>query len=725
MYASTTDYATVYDDAYRAHRGSHTSFDIGLLSALLAAFCREITATSLLDVSGGRGRLAEALEPLGIRVITTDIAAAAGVPVLSFDLSHHTAAEVARVQHEMHGTWQGSPHLTCCFDVLEHIDREDVAAAVRNLAALTARWLVVSISTRPSSRDNLFHASIFPLQTWASVFEAAGFRLCPASHFVTATSGAATGQRSGDLLVDRWRLVDPFDDLSQGEPRYLVLEKVRDALDWGGVKTRIEELLDVAYRREKRRQFPIQPDTQYLLSLHHVQEFAILRPLLDVLPRDAVRVILRRPFFEEDHFRAVSGFLARTGVRTHIYERAEELPWPELTGRIFVTAADSSGAVNHICGLQISALARLHGCRSYLLQHGIWPRPFPGRIVTFGADHVLNWGQAEERILQQNTHRIGAAETPWGLFGPGQVHRIGSPRYTDQLLPAHPYGLDLRLGLRRDRFAATVLLATKNFRRGSSDFDASLSAGLVRLIETNPDTLFLVRPHPATTDEVLLALRRENVRFLDETCCIAADIPLSRVMPFVDQVVTPVSTIALDGAISGKPVIVCDPGHTPTYGHLEPVPVERLSNVLHDPEFLDGARSRGQQLRHAYAESVDALFYERFATLLAAPSAAPVPLDAGLAATVSLAAEVELQWHGAHQARADTAHRAANLEADNATLRDKATALAKETDALRQELEAARMELATMRQDSQGGIMARLRRARRAMGRMVPRQSGR
>ncbi len=718
-----TDYASVYDDAYRDRRGSHTSFDVGLLSTLLAAFCREVGVTNLLDVSGGQGRLTEALHPLGIRAVTTDIAGASGSPVIPFDLSRHAAVDIARVQHAIQQAWNRAPHVTCCFDVLEHIDREDVAASIRNLATLTGRWLVVSISTRPSSRDNLFHASIFPLQTWIRVLEAAGFRLRPTEHFSPVTNRVAANHHLADPLVDRWRLVDPFGDLSQGEPLYLVLEKLTDVLDWTLVEAEIEKLLDVAYRREKRRQFHVQPDTRYLLSLHHVQEFAILRPLLDVLPRDAVRVVLRRPFIEENHFRAINGFLARTGVQTHIYERAEELPWSELTGRVFVTAADSSCAVNHICGLQISALARLHGCRTFLLQHGIWPRPFPGRIVTFGADHVLNWGTAEERILQQNTHRIGAAETPWGLFSPGQVHRIGSPRYTDQLLPAPPDGLDLRLGLRRDRFAATVLLATKNFRHGPSDFDVSFGTALVHLIETNPETLFLVRPHPATTDDVLLALRRENVRFLDETCCITADIPLCRIVPFVDRVVTPVSTIALDGAISGKTVIVCDGGQASTYDHLKSVHVEQLPEVLHDREFLDGAESRGRQFRNTYAESVDTLFYEHFAALLATPSVAPATPDVSLAVTVSLAAEVELQWHGVRHARAISAQRVTELEADEAKLRDKAAALTKEIDALRQELERMKLELATRHQGLERSVLARLRRAGRSMGRMIPRNT--
>lgn len=557
MYASVTDYTAVYNDGYRNRRGSHTSFDVCLLPTLLASFCREAGTSAVLDVSGGQGRLAEALGGLGIDALTTDIAAAPGGPVIAFDLSRHSEADLARVRQETQRAFRGAPYVTSCLDVLEHIDREHLSAAVRNLAGLTARLLVVSISTRPSSRDNLFHASIFPLSTWIRVFEIAGFRRLSASHFALATRRPFSGENAADPLIDRWRGINLFGDTGEGEPRYLVLEKIADALDWGAVNAETEELFDVAYRREKRRQFSVPENARFLLSLHHIQEFPFLRALLDVLPRHAVRVILRPCFIEGSQRRAIRGFLARTGVRTHVYERAEELPWSELAGSILVSAAESGCAVNHVHGLQISALARLHGCRTYLLQHGIWPRNFPGRIVTFGSELVLNWGAAEERILQQNQHRLGAVDVPWGVFHPGQVRRIGSPRYTDQLLPVHPDGLDLRLGIGRDRFASVALLATKRAygRSAGSEVDAAFHIAMRRLIETHSEMLFLIRPHPAHNEGGLSDLQYENVRVLDETCCVAADIPLNRIIPLVDQVIAPISTVALDGAVSDKAVM--------------------------------------------------------------------------------------------------------------------------------------------------------------------------
>ena len=138
LYASVTDYAAVYNDVYRDRRGAHTSFNIDILPTLLASFCRAAGVTSLLDVSGGQGRLIESLGRLGIRGLTTDICPSPGQPIITFDLSRYSETDIARIRQEMERVGDGLPHLTCCLDVLEHIDREHVFAAMRNLANLSA-----------------------------------------------------------------------------------------------------------------------------------------------------------------------------------------------------------------------------------------------------------------------------------------------------------------------------------------------------------------------------------------------------------------------------------------------------------------------------------------------------------------------------------------------------------------------------------------------------------
>jgi hypothetical protein len=167
LYASVTDYATVYNDVYRDRRGAHTSFNIDLLPTLLASFCRTAGVTSLLDVSGGQGRLIESLGRLGIRGLTTDICPSPGHLIIAFDLSRYSETDIARIRQEMERIGDGVPHLTCCLDVL-NTSIASTFAAMRNLANLTARLLIVSILG--GRGVTICPRPIFPVKTWVRVF---------------------------------------------------------------------------------------------------------------------------------------------------------------------------------------------------------------------------------------------------------------------------------------------------------------------------------------------------------------------------------------------------------------------------------------------------------------------------------------------------------------------------------------------------------------------------
>lgn len=303
--------------------------------------------------------------------------------------------------------------------------------------------------------------------------------------------------------------------------------------------------------------------------------------------------------------------------------------------------------------------------------------------------------------MQQNQHRLGAVDVPWGVFQPGQVRRIGSPRYTDQLLPLHPNGLYSRLGIERDRFASVALLATKKAygRSAQSEVDAAFHTAMRRLIETHSEMLFLIRPHPAHVEEGLSDMQYDNVRVLDETCCVMADIQLSRIIPLVDQVIAPISTVALDGAVSDKAVLVYDAGQPQTYDHLEAVPVEQLPELVGRSEALCKAASQARLFRAAYAEALDTRFYEHFAALLAEPVAPVRKPDVALATAVSLTAEVEQQWSAAQRAQAEASKLGAQWETEAAAARSRAEVLVREAITARSEAEALMKEAQTLRRD--------------------------
>ena len=484
------------------------------------------------------------------------------------------------------------------------------------------------------------------MPVWLRLFAIAGMRenAEASAAFCLATRRFAGDSGGSDPLVAHWLAVDPFSDAALGEPRYIVLEKSRQ-VEWSTAGNAIDHLLDIAYRRTKRVQFQLPTDERVVLSLHHIQDFALLRPLIEVLPRQSVRVVMRTPFMDELQWRAIAGYFTRNGLEPIVYDRVEELPWNEMEGSIFITAAESAVAVNHIFALQAQLAAKLRNCRTLSLQHGMWPGPIRNRIATFASDHVITWTSAEQRLLNEPAQRMLGAAVPIGMFAAGQELRLGSPRYTDQLFPTHPDALFARLGVDTSQYADTVLFATKR-ASGLWDrdrVDEDFKREMVELFEAHAQTLFLVRPHPANSALDFMDVRRPNVIFLDEACCVAADINLNRIIPSVDRVVTTVSTIAVDAAVSEKTVVIYDAGQKRIYEHLQPVAFNDVRRLLHDTDFLAAAERRTKLFRAVYADHVDDRFYVRFAELLAQPLS-DTPLGAATATALCLATEVEAQY---------------------------------------------------------------------------------
>ena len=422
---------------YRDRHGSRTGFAVRVLPTLLASFCREIGG-ALLDVSGGQGRLAEAIgRGPGDRRAHDDYRRRA------WPASHHLRSVALLRGRRRTGSagsrtrTKGAPFVTSCLDVLEHIDPRTRLRRSAQSCGFDCAPARVSISARPShttifSTHRFFH---FPLGS--GIRDGRGFTSLSRSHFTLATRQLTSGQDGADPLMERWRAIDLFGDTCRASP-VTSFSRRQPMCPTGQRQMPRQRSCLMWLTAGRRAAVPGTPSARFLLSLHHMQEFHFSGPLLDVLRRHTVRVILRPYFIEDLHCRAITGFLARTGVCTHVYERAEALPWSELAGSILVSAADP-----HVLLITFTASRSRHSraCMDvgpYLLQHGIWPRNFPGRIVTFGSELILTWGAAEERILQQNQHRLAAVDVPWGVFHPGQVRRIGSPRYTDQLLPSIP-----------------------------------------------------------------------------------------------------------------------------------------------------------------------------------------------------------------------------------------------------------------------------------------------
>jgi hypothetical protein len=696
LYASVTDYAAVYDDNYRRRRGDHTSFDREVLPPLISSFCHNAGISKLLDVSGGRGGLGAALREDGINAFTTDFGAVPEVGVVPFDLSSYSTNQTENVLKTVRS--DSAAYVTTCFDVLEHIDKEHVAAAIRNLTDLSDRVLIVSISTRPSAFDNLLHATLAPVQTWLAAFEAAGFRLRPSEMFEPATSKRTFPQTHDLRLVNRWTAADLLDDVSVGEPRYFVLEKENTDLDWATVVEKIDTLFDVAYRAIKRKHFSLGAHERINFNLHHEQEWSIVRPLLDILPRKQVRFFIRPDAFNSDTLRAVRSFLRRSGVETLDFKDIRELPWQDIKGEILISGAESNVGSGHLLSQELVAVARVHGCRTYLLQHGIWPRPYDERIVTFASEHVITWGREEEARLNRQRPFFGTS-APWGIVRDGQVHTIGSAKYADQLI--QPYSpVHALFGFDPSAFNKIVLVGTKNLRGrwGINNINDAFLGELAQLVTSHPDTMFIIRPHPIDSAELFGSLRRPNVRLFDELCGILADIPLSRVIPGVDYLVTSPSTMILDGAVSSKPTYVYTTGQPHELDGIDPGPLSKFSDLLRAPVRSDLART-ASRFKEKFGDAIGSDFYGRFSELLSV-TGCEEKLDITTASVASLATQAvslqrsqqALQAHvealevkcAEHQAHAQA------TEAKSVQYQEDFARLSSVLDATRQELSSER-----------------------------------
>lgn len=614
VFACITDYASIYDDRYSKQRGDCASWN-PILPVLIAEHCYVEGLTRLLDIGGGGGNLLRALHASRVTGITTDFRREPGTDILPLNLAEYSEPALAPVLHAIgHGRER---YLATCLNVLEHIDREHLAAALRNLYTLTDQLLVVSISTRPSSHDNLFHCTILPLAAWQHLFEASGFHLRDSERYRPASAIGPLSRENTDHVGKCWDISNIFGDVADSEPRYLIFEKSRTPPDWTDQEQDVSVVTDIKLRRNKRAAFGLMPDRlRFNFNFRFPQEWSYFRPLLDVLPRRQVRFLLG--FHEENDIRpAIAALLRRNGVAISEGDDFTSHSWGEGADEIVISAAESTVHPAHLASFREISLSRLHGCSTFLLQHGIWPRAFPGHVVTFASEYVLTWGPEEARRLNEGRQKAQNLEIPWGVLPPDQDRPIGSPKYADQLMDAgpelaHRFGADLR------RYKHVIAIATKNLRGrwGLKNVDQGIIPIIDRLIGERPDTLFLVRPHPSDSACRFASLRHANLRILDETISTVAEVPFVRVLPRVDGLITPPSTLILDGAISDKPVFVYETGQPIEYDGIRTGPLSDAVSDLFDPAARARMVEASTAFRAKYGLAINDRFYSSFANLV-------------------------------------------------------------------------------------------------------------
>ncbi|MBP0485053.1 hypothetical protein [Sagittula salina] len=611
MYASVTDYSLAGNETRPADPETH---------ARIAALCSARGLGHCLDLSVGSG-----CDPgaQGVDTQHVPIRNGAGPEGDHLDLTRVDPGVTGRLRQrrEGQGAW-----LTTCLDTLHRIDREHLPAALANLSALTERYVLVSVSTSPGSGKTDDCASLLPLNTWLQAFGTAGFRLeqsLPVRGDTTEGEGACAAY---------WRKADIFRD---PHSKHLLLLEKSGPFPEGAIAA-IGAVVDVAYRAAKRRDFAPAGDLDITFSMHFSQEWSLIRPLLDVVPRHRARVLIRRGGLDPLLETAVCAFLRRCNVPVIRYKHAEELPWQDIAGSVFISGGESNLRGKHLQAFDLVTRARMHGCPTYLLQHGIWPRPFPDHMVAFASERVVTWGREEQSRLHDSRHSVFGMELPWGVLDDAQNALFGSPKFCDQLLGAFA-SLDLKFGFPQESYDRVVMLGSKNLRGrwGLADGTGGFIAALQRLCERNPRTMFIVRPHPADSILPYAELGLENTRLLDETISAIADMPLNRIVPGIDLLVTSPSSFVIDAAAADKPVFVYDTGQPVELKGIEARPLDAVNAALAEPEGLAPFQTQSARLRETYAEAVDETFYAQFGQELAQRT--PPRLDRGVAISATLA----------------------------------------------------------------------------------------
>lgn len=144
-------------DEYRAlnaqmHRDKPKWGAVGVANAdMVTHLCHKMGTNILLDYGAGREKLRHALEPHGYKVSSYDPC----VPGIDTPPAPHD--------------------LVVCFDVLEHVEPDCVDAVIADLARVTRKIGLYSVSMKPAKRSlpdgTNPHRSLHPYTWWAEKFE--------------------------------------------------------------------------------------------------------------------------------------------------------------------------------------------------------------------------------------------------------------------------------------------------------------------------------------------------------------------------------------------------------------------------------------------------------------------------------------------------------------------------------------------------------------------------
>jgi hypothetical protein len=274
-----------------------------------------------------------------------------------------------------------------------------------------------------------------------------------------------------------------------------------------------------------------------------------MRSLMDVWPAGRLRASIRRDIIAEPYLHLMEAFLQRTACPYHIGSTVHESMhamelWGNLENATVMTATEGLQSVTHLMGSLLLLQARQRGASTICLQHGMTI----SRNLTPAAALLGAWDEDTAKAMRSLLPSDTGCE----------VMCTGSPKFLDALLPQSPATLRNRLGDFVTSFERVVLIGLNLHWNVHSHGPSETYQWIDRLTRENPETLFLIRPHPddSTAYEASALFERSNIVMADEILLQCLDWPVARLLRACDGVITTYSTLVIDAAAAGKPVVL-------------------------------------------------------------------------------------------------------------------------------------------------------------------------
>lgn len=541
--ACITDYAAVYARDYYAHREGASSFQKEEFGKKLLEEVGELQEDiGFLDIGGGNGTLADILKDLGHNCFTIDAQDRDGMNYHRVNLSVFDPAISAKITGIVTDRFRNG-YVATCFDVAEHIDIEHLPDFLLNLNAFTQRDLFISISTRPSSLGNRFHSTILPSSTWKRLLEFAGFKVSISNTLQKGLSKKRWSVADENLwAVSHWQKCNPFRE-DAAHQVYFHCQKLQKTEDAPSLSSSVRQILDSDYRIQKRTDF--ETNKYLLFHISFWQDWAFLRSIMDVWPKDQMHVIIRSSFLFGPLGYIVRNYLTRVNVPFSEYRTVQQ-----GISTIREVVADRKGILLnctegppspwHLASARVGVEARLAGLATVCLQHGL----AIGQRALPSAETFWLWGSEFEQgyALADNAA--------------SKVEVSGSPKLLDASFAQSDGAFANRIGDWTSEYARVILISTGLHWNALQASEESVEEWIAGLCGAHPDYLFVLKPHPMDASVHSWATDRSNVMVLDDVLLSCMDWPVSRLLKSVDLVVTYPSTILLDAMAAGTPVAV-------------------------------------------------------------------------------------------------------------------------------------------------------------------------